>query len=165
MWFVIRPLTSKYDLESKYVSIYLINIFYWILLKPDSIAHIAFPTSFSNRYLPRNCVAVFQWNFINWYVFSQQTWQASKIPSCFWRLVHTMECLMTCIVRLSGIVRQWTNPSWSRKMTVKMTLSYTHTRTSCVHSKWKPDDNLTLLFGMWHKIHYIWLIHVNLVQK
>ena len=69
-------------------------------------------------------------------------------------------CLMTSIMRLSGIVRQLINPSWSRKMIVKMVLSFTHARTSCVHSKGKPEDNPTLLFGMWHKIHLIWITHV-----
>ena len=78
------------------------------------------PNKFLERFPPRNCVAVFQWNWNQKYSFSQQLWEVSKIPSCFVRLVYAMECLMTCIVRFSGIVRQLINPSWKndRKNTI-----------------------------------------------
>ena len=61
------------------------------------------------------------------------------------------------IVRLSGIVRQSIHSSWRRKMTFKIAFLYTHARTLCVHSQWKPGNNPKRLFGIWHKIHYIWI--------
>lgn len=54
-------------------------------------------------------------NKINHVFSSQQAWQVSKTPSSFLRLVHKMACLMKCVVRLSGIVRKWTNPTEARK--------------------------------------------------
>ena len=55
-----------------------------------------------------------------------------------------MEHLMTCMVRLSDIVQQVIIPSWRRKITVKMALSYTHlhAKISCVHTKGKPEDKI-----------------------
>ena len=52
---------------------------------------------------------------VQWYKKQVSVW--TVIMSL--RLVHTMECLMTCIVRFSGIVMQLINPSWWRKMTIK----------------------------------------------
>ena len=46
-------------------------------------------------------------------------------------------------------------------MTIKMALPNTCIWTSCVHPRWKPRDNSILLFGMWHRIHFIWLTHMD----
>ena len=104
------------------------------------------PNEFLKKFLPVNCSAVFQWKYIWKYIFSLQPWQVSKIPSCFSRLVPTMEYLMNCIVRLSGTFRWLINTPWGREITLKVSLSYTHTRASCVHSDWKSEDYPTLLF-------------------
>lgn len=42
-----------------------------------------------------------------------------------------------------------------------MALSNAHICTSCVHPRWKPNSNSILLFGMWHRIHFIRLTHMD----
>ena len=65
------------------------------------------------------------------------------------------------IVRLSGFIRQLIHSSWRRKMTFKIEFLYTHAKTLCVHPQWKPGNNPKRLFGIWHKIHYIWITFGN----
>ena len=85
---------------------------------------------FLKKFLPINCEALIEFRIQqNW---NQEYIQVSihdkqlKTPPVFLVLVHKIEHLVSCIMRKSGIVRHLINPSWQRKMTVFMVLSYTH---------------------------------------
>ena len=96
------------------------------------------PFTLRHRFLPVVVLLYFPWKCCHKCRLSQQQWCAIKTPTWFLRLVFMMAHLMTCTVKLSGIVRPLINPTWRNKIRLKMALFYTHARTSCVHSKWKP---------------------------
>ena len=94
------------------------------------------------RFLTINWSFVFQCHCDQRNILSHQPYQASKIHSCFYWLVHIKDHLMTCTVRLSGTVRQLISPSYRRKNNSKMALSYTYTRTSCDQVKDRGQSNI-----------------------
>ena len=59
------------------------------------------------------------------------TMTSNQTLSTFWKLVNKMEYWMTCLVRLTGIVRQLINLSQRRKNNENSNILYTCTNVMC----------------------------------